>query len=91
MPASKALFDEDHRNGLHREGMLNEIDLKILWVARTLTNIEFRHCEDMLALKRSPIEIEQRNFIKGQMLSKYRERRQPYLDLLKQLRHQQSH
>jgi hypothetical protein len=91
MPASKALFDEDHRNGLHREGMLNETDLKILWVARTLTNIEFRHCEDMLELERSPIEIEQKNYIKGQMLSKYRERRQPYLELLNRLKRQPSH
>ncbi len=91
MPTSKALSDEDHRNGLHREGMLNEIDLKILWVARTLTGIEFRHCEDMLELERSPIEIEQKNYIKGQMLSKYRERQRPYLELLEQLKHQQSH
>ncbi len=91
MPTSKALFDEDHRKGLHREGMLSETDLKILWVARTLTNIEFRHCEDMLELERSVIEIERKNYIKGQLLSKYRERRQPYLELLKQLKHQGSH
>jgi hypothetical protein len=71
--------------------MLSETDLKILWVARTLTNIEFRHCEDMLELERSVIEIEQKNYIKGQLLSKYRERRQPYLELLKQLKHQGSH
>ncbi|MDP8919791.1 MAG: hypothetical protein M3O00_13055 [Pseudomonadota bacterium] len=91
MPTIKALFDEEHRNGPPREGMLSEIDLKILWVARTLTNIEFRHCEDMLELERSLIEIEQKNYIKGQMLSKYHERQQPYLELLKQLKHQQSH
>ena len=91
MPTIKALFDEEHRNSPPREGMLSEIDLKILWVARTLTNIEFRHCEDMLELERSLIEIEQKNYIKGQMLSKYRERQQPYLELLKQLKLEQSH
>jgi hypothetical protein len=42
----------------------------------------------MLELERSPIEIEQKNYIKGQMQSKYRERRQPYLELLKKLKHQ---
>jgi hypothetical protein len=88
MPISKAMSDEDRKSRPRREGMISEDDLKILWVARTLTNIEFRYCEDMLELESSPIEIEQKNYIKGQMQSKYRERRQPYLELLKKLKHQ---
>jgi hypothetical protein len=67
-------------------GMLTEKDLKILWVARTLTNIDFQFGEDILCLERSGIEIEQKQYIERQLLLKYRERREPYQKLLESLR-----
>lgn len=74
------------------EGILSEHDLKILWVARTLTNIELQ-CEAALArLEHSCSDKDLRDFIKGQLLSKFRERREPYVALLEELRsrHHQS-
>jgi hypothetical protein len=67
-------------------GMLTENDLKILWVARTLTNIDFQYGEDILSLDQSGIEIEQKRYIEKQLLLKYRERREPYQKLLESLR-----
>jgi hypothetical protein len=68
------------------EGMITENDLKILWVARTLTNIDFQYGEDILNLDRSGIEAEQKQYIEKQLLLKYRERREPYQRLLESLR-----
>ncbi|WP_256369935.1 hypothetical protein [Microvirga sp. KLBC 81] len=42
-------------------------------------------------LDRSDLEIEQKNYIKAQLLLKYRERRAPYQELLESLRGQQLH
>lgn len=67
-------------------GMLTENDLKILWVARTLTNIDFQYGEDILSLRRSGIEREQKSYIERQLFAKYRERREPYRRLLDSLR-----
>jgi hypothetical protein len=66
--------------------MITENDLKILWVARTLTNIDFQYGEDILSLDRSDIDVEQRRHIEMQLLLKYRERREPYQKLLESLR-----
>ena len=74
-----------HTEPVH-EGMTTDDDLKILWVSRTLANIDFQYCEEMLTLERSTIEIEQKSYIKRQLLSKYRERRAPYQTLLEDLR-----
>lgn len=71
--------------------MITECDLKILWISRTLTNIDFRYSEDILNLDHSDLEIEQKNYIKAQLLMKYRERRAPYQKLLESLRGQQPH
>jgi hypothetical protein len=68
------------------QGTISDKDLKILWVSRTLTNIDFQYCEDMLDLERSTIEVEQKSYIRRQLLSKYRERRAPYQALLESLR-----
>lgn len=71
--------------------MITEHDLKILWISRTLTNIDFQYGEEILRLERSNLEIEQKNYIKTQLLLKYRERREPYQRLLASLKGQQLH
>lgn len=67
-------------------GELSEGDLKILWVARTLTNIELQCEAELVRLEQSQINEEQRRFIREQLLSKFRERREPYVSLLEELR-----
>ncbi|WP_262296385.1 hypothetical protein [Microvirga sesbaniae] len=67
-------------------GMITENDLKILWVARTLTNIDFQYGEDILHLSRCAIEAEQKSYIERQLHLKYCERREPYQRLLESLR-----
>jgi hypothetical protein len=67
-------------------GMITEKDLKILWVARTLTNIDFQYGEEILSLNHSGIDAEQKQYIEKQLLLKYRERREPYQKLLETLR-----
>lgn len=73
------------------ERMITERDLKILWISRTLTNIDFQYGEEILNLERSNLEIEQKNYIKTQLLFKYRERRAPYQKLLESLQGQPLH
>ncbi|MBO1904764.1 hypothetical protein KHP60_20400 [Microvirga sp. 3-52] len=86
MPVAKdALPRQRTMNGAHGN-MITENDLKILWVARTLTNIDFQYGEDILSLDRSDIEVEQKRYIERQLLLKYRERREPYQKLLESLR-----
>ena len=85
MPVTKPLTQQLLTNEPQR-GMITENDLKILWVARTLTNIDFQYGEDILNLDRSGIESEQKQYIEKQLLLKYRERREPYQRLLESLR-----
>jgi len=85
MPVDKTdLTDQRPRRNAPR-GMLTENDLKILWVARTLTNIDFQYGEEILNLDHSTIDAEQKRHIGTQLLLKYRERREPYQRLLESL------
>ncbi|WP_201833515.1 hypothetical protein [Microvirga zambiensis] len=65
---------------------LSDNDLKILWISRTLTNIDAQCCEDILSIEQSELEIEQKKYIRDQMMRKYQERRAPYQALLEGLR-----
>jgi hypothetical protein len=86
MPVTKDALMQQRLTRDPHEGMITENDLKILWVARTLTNIDFQYGEDILSLHRSDIDTEQKRFIERQLLLKYRERREPYQKLLENLR-----
>lgn len=86
MPVSKDALAHHCSAQDRRGGMITENDLKILWVARTLTNIDFQYGEDILNLNSSGIEIEQKRYIERQLLMKYRERREPYQKLLESLK-----
>lgn len=65
---------------------LSDNDLKMLWISRTLTNIDAQCCEDILSIEQSELEIEQKKYIRDQMMRKYQERRAPYQALLESLR-----
>lgn len=86
MPVTKDSLTQQRLTGDAHGGMITENDLKILWVARTLTNIDFQYGEDILNLDRSNIEVPQKQYIEKQLLLKYRERREPYQKLLDSLR-----
>ncbi|MCB5175789.1 MULTISPECIES: hypothetical protein [Microvirga] len=56
---------------------------------RTLANIDFQHEAEMDKLKHSTTDDELKNYIKEKLLARHRERREPYINLLTELRKQQ--
>ena len=70
MPVSNETSTHPGHARVPHGNMITENDLKILWVARTLTNIDFQHGEDMLNLDRSGIDAEQKQYIEKQLLAK---------------------
>jgi len=91
MAFDKVVRTQEDLNRSSPERMLTEHDLKILWISRTLSNIDFQYGEEILSLEQSNLEIEQKNYIKAQLLLKYRERRAPYQRILESLRGLQLH
>jgi hypothetical protein len=85
MPVNKDVLPRKRPAKPLLKGMISENDLKILWVSRTLTNIDFQYGEDLLSLERSNIEIEQKSYIRKQLMLKHQERREPYRKLLENL------
>jgi len=85
MPVNKVALPRKHSAKPSSESMISENDLKILWVSRTLTNIDFQYGEDLLNLERSTVEIEQKGYIKKQLMLDHQERREPYRRLLNSL------
>lgn len=86
MPISKDVLPRTNCSRAPDEGMITEKDLKILWVSRTLTNIDFEYGKEVLNLERSNIEPEQKNDLKQQLLLSYRKRRAAYQALIESLR-----
>ena len=58
---------------------------------RTLANIDFQHEDELNKLKRSTTDEELKKYIKEKLLERHRERREPYVNLLAELRKQQHH
>ena len=85
MPINKDVLPREHAIRPSSDGILTEDDLKILWVTRTLANIDFRYGEDILNLETGNIEIEQKSYIRKQLTLKHQERRAPYQRLLDSL------
>jgi hypothetical protein len=85
MPVNKTDLTDQRPRRNSSKGMITDNDLKILWVARTLTNIDFQYGEEILNLDHSNIDAEQKRHIETQLLLKYRERREPYQKLLESL------
>ena len=56
---------------------------------RTLANFDFQHEDELNKLKRSATDEELKKYIKEKLLQRHRERREPYVNLLAELRKQQ--
>jgi len=78
-------------NHVRPKGVLSEIDLKILWAARTITSIDLMLESDLLKIDRSTIHRDLKTPVREALISTYRDRRAPYEKLLTDLQRQQSH
>ena len=72
-------------------GILSELDLKILWVSRTLSNIDFQYEPEFIRLKQSPVHEDIKKLMREALTATYRKKRAPYVKLLVELRNQQRH
>jgi hypothetical protein len=55
-------------------------------VLNTLKNIDLQHDAELAQLENSSTDDELKNDIRGKLLAKHRERREPYVELLTELR-----
>ncbi len=55
-------------------------------VLQTLKNIDLQHDSELQQLENSGTDEELKNDIRGKLLAKHRERREPYVELLAELR-----
>ena len=55
-------------------------------VLNTLRNIDLQHDAELQQLENSSTDEELKNDIRGKLLAKHRERREPYVELLTELR-----
>lgn len=88
MPDDPNTSTRTGKNTPPHKGMLSETDLKILWLARTLSNIELQHESELFRIEQSDTHEYLKKSIRLAMLARYYERRQPYLELLENLRRQ---
>jgi hypothetical protein len=72
-----------------KHGILSELDLKILWVSRTLSNIDFQYEPEFIRLKQSPVHEDIKRLMQEALTATYRKKRAPYVKLLVELRNQQ--
>ena len=68
--------------------VLSDLDLKILWVSRTLTNIDFQYEPEFIRLKQSPVHEDIKKLMRDALISTYRKKRAPYVKLLIEMRNQ---
>jgi len=74
-----SLSKQDRAHSLTNDSMMRE-------VLHTLRNIDFQHDAELGRLELSSMDEELKNYIKGKLLARYRERREPYVELLAELR-----
>jgi hypothetical protein len=67
---------------------ISDLDLKILWVDRTLHFIDRRYTPEFLRLKQSPVHRDIRRLMSKALIATYRQKRAPYVKLLADLRKQ---
>lgn len=72
-----------------KDGILSELDLKILWISRTLSNIDFQYEPEFIRLKQSPVHEDLKRLMREALTSTYTKKRAPYVKLLLELRGQQ--
>ena len=61
-------------------------DSMISEILDTLRNIDLQHDAELQQLENSSTDDELKNDIRGKLLAKHRERREPYVELLTELR-----
>jgi hypothetical protein len=71
------------------KGILSEIDLKILWLSRTLSDIDCQYEPEFLRIRRSPVHRDLKKVMREALISTYRKKRAPYLKMLTELRSKQ--
>ena len=64
----------------------SSIDLMMQEVVHTLRNIDFQQDAELERLETSSTDEELKNYIRGKLLARHRERREPYVELLTELR-----
>jgi hypothetical protein len=65
------------------------IDSMMREVLHTLGNIDFQYDAELEQLEQSSTDKDLKNSIRGKLLAKHRERREPYVELLTDLRKHQ--
>ena len=72
-----------------KSGVLTDIDLQILWISRTLSNIDFQYEPEFIRLKQNPLHEDLKKLMRDALVSTYRKKRAPYVKLLVELRRRQ--
>jgi hypothetical protein len=72
-----------------RRSILSNVDLKILWVSRTLSDIDYKYEPEFLRITQSLIHKDLKKLMREALISSYRQKRAPYVKLLTELRNQQ--
>jgi hypothetical protein len=67
---------------------ISDLDLKILWVERTLHLIDRYYTPEFLRLKQSSVHRDIRRLMSKALIATYRQKRAPYVKLLGDLRKQ---
>jgi hypothetical protein len=90
--ASKVITtDMGEANPRDREAQSPTVGSLIKDVSQTLGNIDFEHNLAMMNLDVCRSSDEQKSFIRGKLVAQHRERREPYVTLLSDLRRHLQH
>jgi hypothetical protein len=73
----------------NKEGILSDDDLKILWLSRTLSDIDYKYEPEFLRLRQSLVHRDLKRVMREALISTYRKKRAPYLKMLTDLRDKQ--
>ena len=73
---------------LNRFETISDLDLRIVWVERTLHLIDRHYTPEFLRLKQSPVHRDIRRLVSRALIATYRQKRAPYVKLLAELRKQ---
>ena len=87
MILAKEIYRSDN-NILNNFEPVSELDLKILWVDRTLYFIDRHYTPEFFRLKHSSVHRDIRRLMSKALIATYRQKRAPYLKLLADLRKQ---
>ena len=87
MTLEKEVYHTDNST-LHRFEPISDLELKILWVNRTLHLIDRHFTPEFLRLKQSTLHKDIRRLMSKALTATYRRKRAPYVKLLADLRKQ---